>query len=186
MLISLTGPSGIGKGFIKKALFEYNPDITELPWLTTRPNNREKETNRIFVSPQQFQNMVNKEALILTQTLFGYQYGLQKHLLKTNTDQILLTELHIENIVKLNSLRIKPKAIGLIPSSIEFLRRRLELYRATEKQKEIELRLKKAEKEIQQILDNKKLFLKIIDNISEITEKNVTPLILETLKTYLI
>lgn len=36
MLIALSGPSGIGKGFIKEKLLREYPDIKEIQWITTR------------------------------------------------------------------------------------------------------------------------------------------------------
>lgn len=183
MLISITGPSGIGKGFVKQAILEHCPKIKELPWTTTRPIRR-KEANRIFVSLDRFQKMTAGGELILVQQLFGHSYGLQKCLFEADLDQVLLTELHIENLLKLSSLDICPVAIGLIPVSLEFLRQRLELYRATEKPAEIELRLQAAETEIQQILDNHELFLTVIE-IAKSTEENVTQSVIETLTPHL-
>lgn len=183
MLISTTGPSGIGKGFVKQILLNCHPEIKELRWTTTRQS-RGEETNRTFVSLNQFQSMKTNEELILVQELFGHSYGLQKCLFETNANQVLLTELHIENLLELRSLEIYPLAIGLVPISLEFLRQRLESCRATEKPAEIELRLKAAETEIQQILNNRELFLTVIE-IDKSTEENVSQLILETLTPHL-
>lgn len=37
MLITLTGPSGIGKGFVAEYLLARFPGVEELVWTTTRP-----------------------------------------------------------------------------------------------------------------------------------------------------
>ena len=49
MLISLTGPSGIGKDYVKQALLRHFATLQEVIWLTTRllrPNEEDGRSNR--------------------------------------------------------------------------------------------------------------------------------------------
>ena len=185
MLISVTGPSGIGKGFIKKAVCEHFLKIRELPWTTTRPARKAAdESNRVFVSLEKFQTMTTDGEIILAHSLFGHHYGIEKRLLEIDSGQTMFTELRVENISTIKSLGISLVAIGLIPASLEFLRKRLEAYRGTESPEEIELRLVSAEVEIQQILDNREMFLNVI-KVAEENEQQIVAVVLEILTNHL-
>lgn len=167
MIISFSGPSGIGKGFIKELLLELYPEIQELTWYTTRnlrPN--EQGGNRIQVSLPEFNQLVELGNLVLVQkNLFGHCYGLKKEDLETSSD-IKLTELHPSNIVE--ALRINPAifTIGFVTSDLSLLRKRLAVVRKTESEAEIEKRVTNAKSEIGTILQYRSLYASVI----EITE----------------
>lgn len=183
MLILVTGPSGIGKNFIKEAIFRQWETIKELPWTTTRPKRvGESELNRKFVSQEQFLQMKANSEFVIIQSLYGHFYGLEERVLDNN-NKTLFTELHAENIIAIDSIGINPIAFGLVPSSLDFLRYRLELYRGTESQSEINLRLEAAREEIQCILYHRNFFTRIIE-IDESNEDKVSDFIIDTLKFY--
>ena len=166
MIISFSGPSGIGKGFIRERLLQLYPDIQELVWYTTRtlrPN--EQGSNRIQVSLSEFNQSVELGRLALVQDLFGHRYGLKKEDLVASSG-IRLTELHPVNLVE--ALKINPAifAIGLVTSDLSLLRKRLAVVRKTENEAEIEKRVTKAKSEIETILQYRSLYASVI----EITE----------------
>ena len=104
MIISLSGPSGIGKGFIKERLLQLYPHIQELAWFTTRTlRSNEHGGNRIHVSLPEFNQLAGFGELVLVQDLFGHRYGLRKEDSLPSSD-IKLTELHPDNLLK--ALRI--------------------------------------------------------------------------------
>ena len=79
MIISLSGPSGIGKGFIKEQLLQLYPYIEELVWLTTRPlRSKGQDRNRINVSLPEFNRLAEFDELVLVQNIYGHHYGLRK------------------------------------------------------------------------------------------------------------
>ncbi|MBI1839138.1 MAG: hypothetical protein HYR95_02505, partial [Candidatus Colwellbacteria bacterium] len=138
MIIALTGPSGIGKGFIKEQLLRTYPFIEELAWFTTRPlRPNESGGNRINVPDFQFNQLVESGNLVLVQNLYGYRYGLRKHDLAPSPS-VKLTELHIDNLIEALRINTTILVIGLITSDLSLLRERLSINRNTESQAEIE------------------------------------------------
>lgn len=173
MIISLSGPSGIGKGFVKEGLLQLFPNIQELAWLTTRPLRPKEQSggNRIHVSLPEFDQMAKLGELVLLQDLFGHRYGLRKKDLLPNSD-IKLTELHPDNL--LEALKINPAifAIGLVTFDLSLLRKRLSVVRKTESLAEIEERIATARSEIATILQHKTLFTSVIE-VTEAGEDRV-------------
>ena len=170
MIISLSGPSGIGKGFIKERLLQLYPHIQELAWLTTRTLRlNEQGGNRIHVSLPEFNQLAEFGELVLVQNLFGHRYGLRKEDLLPSSD-IKLTELHPDNL--LEALRINHAifTIGLVTFDLSLLHKRLSVVRKTESPAEIEKRVATAENKIKTILRRKSLFTSVI----EITEARET------------
>ncbi|MFA6258053.1 MAG: hypothetical protein WC671_03565 [Candidatus Paceibacterota bacterium] len=162
MIISFSGPSGIGKGFIKEQLLQRYPQIQELAWFTTRPlRSNEQGGNRIHVPPFEFNRMSEFGELALVQDLFGHRYGLKKEDLLQSSD-IKLTEVHPDNI--LEAIKINPKifAIGFVTFDPSFLHKRLVL-RKTESPEEIKKRVATATSEIETILQRKSLFASVIE-----------------------
>lgn len=166
MIISLSGPSGIGKGFIKERLLQLYPEIQELAWYTTRKLRlNEQGGNRVQISLSEFNQSVKLGKLILVQDLFGHRYGLRKKDLKKSSD-LKLIELHPVNLVKAIKINSDIFAIGLVTSDLSLLRKRLTFIRKTESEAEIEKRVAMAKSEIETILQHRLLYASVI----EITE----------------
>src|SRR3989344_7247982 len=172
MIISLSGPSGIGKGFIKERLLQLYPHIQELAWFTTRPlRSNEQGGNRIHISLPEFNQLAGLGELVLVQDLFGYRYGLKKEDLLPNSG-IKLTELHSDNL--LEAFRINPAifAISLVTFDLSLLHKRLSIVRKTESLAEIEKRVATAKSEIETILRRRFLFASVIE-ITKARESSV-------------
>lgn len=163
MVISLSGPSGIGKSFIKERLLGVYPYIEELVWFTTRPiRPNEQHSNRIHVSLSDFNCLVESGRLVLVQNLYGYRYGIkEKDLL--SSPRVRLTEVHPDNLKE--ALKINPAilAIGFITIDLSLLYERLSVLRNTESAAEIEQRIALAKGEIETILRQKSLFVSVIE-----------------------
>jgi len=185
MIIALSGPSGIGKGFIKECLLQTYPHIQELTWFTTRPlrSNEQWGGNRINVSSLEFNQMIQFGELVLVQDLFGHRYGLRKEDLLPSS-HTKLTELHPDNL--LEALGINPEifAIGLVTFDLSLLHKRLSVVRKTESPAEIEKRVATAQSEIETILQRRSLFASVI-KITEAGESSVLDEILAVLKPHL-
>lgn len=172
MLIALTGPSGIGKGFIKEKLLQVYPFIEELVWITTRdPRPGEQKSNRMSVSEEEFKILMITDELVLVQNdLFGHSYGVKKKdLLQTSC--IKLTEIHVDNIKQAFLVNPNIFAIGLITRDFSILRNRLSI-RKTEDLMEIEKRIISATKEVENILLYKDLFASILE-VSKYSENMI-------------
>jgi len=185
MIIALSGPSGIGKGYVKERLLQLFPHILELTWFTTRPlrTNEQAGGNRTSVSVSEFGRMADVGELVLIQNLFGHRYGLRVDDLLPTSD-IRLTELHPDNMSE--ALKINPEivAIGFVTFELSLLHKRLAIARKTESFAEIEKRVATAEDEIRTILWQRSLFTSVVE-IAEATEHLVLKEVLAILAPHL-
>lgn len=183
MLISLTGPSGIGKGYVRQAVLQQFPYIKELPWITTRPlrpDELQGRSNRISVERSVFESLQATGELTLVQMLHGHQYGLLRSYLAIQSAEVYLTEFQMTNLEKVRKDNVPLQAIGLLPSDLGFLRTRLVEYRGSESPTEVERRITLAEEEIITMQQHRSIFSLLI-TVSGENEGNVTTKVLEFL-----
>lgn len=183
MIISLTGPSGIGKGYMRERIKKEWPVIKELTWITTRllrPEELNENSNRRSISTEEFDALQNSNQLVLSQQLYGHRYGLNKSDLLQQKGIFYLTEFHIANLLKVNEWGFDIFSIALVPSSISFLQERLEKYRATETPKEIARRLKSAQEELEHIRACLSVFSLLVQ-ISKDNENSIASVVIEAL-----
>ncbi len=185
MIIALSGPSGIGKGYIKERLLHLYPYIQELAWFTTRSlrPNEYVGGNRTCVSVPEFNRMADIGELVLIQNLFGHHYGLRVGDLLPTSD-VKLTELHPDNVsvaLKINSAII---TIGFVTFELSLLHKRLAVIRNAESPAEIAKRIAAAKDEIGAILRQRSLYTSVIE-VTEATEHLVLNKVLATLTPHL-
>lgn len=184
MIIAFSGPSGIGKGFVKERLIKNFPFIEELAWFTTRPlRQTEHGSNRISVAQSEFDGLVESGVLILVQNIYGNSYGLKKDDLLPG-HKIRLTEFHPDNLSE--ALKINPGiiAIGLVTPDLSLLQKRLSFVRKTESVAEIEKRIAVAKTEIQVIMSQRSLFASVIE-VTKASEDSIFDQVLEVLTPHL-
>lgn len=150
-LIVLSGPSGVGKGTIAKALIERNDDIALSISCTTRlPRAGEKHGREyFFISKDEFLDKIDGNGFIEYSEHFENYYGTPKDfVLNMLKDKHVLLEIDVNGglIVKKNF----PKAVLIMvaPPSTEELKRRL-IGRNTESEEKIKIRLQRIEYELQ-------------------------------------
>lgn len=185
MLISLTGPSGVGKGYVKERLLETYPSLQEVTWSTTRelrPNELEHRGNREHVSMKEFKSLESASELLFVQNVYSQWYGIRKNGPWFLNQGHWITEFHIENLLEALKNSVKPIAFAIVPNHIEFLRQRLDL-RRTERVEQIEARLSQAEKEIERILDFQHLFSNIF-TVSVENEDCISDFFTESVRSY--
>lgn len=176
MLITITGPSGSGKNFIKEKIFQKFPSIKELVWLTTRSlRNDNHESNRINVSNEKFEEMMRGNQLILVQKLYDNFYGLKKDSLLIGNG-MLFTEFHIDNFLEAVNLELDLFSIALIPATLSVIETRL-IKRETENFNQIKDRIDAAKEEVKKIEVNRTLFSIVIDFSGDFEESSITELI---------
>lgn len=187
MLVSLTGPSGIGKGYLKDYLLRVFPDWREISWYTTRQiRSRENYRNdRRIVTEAQFRRLYEQGNIILVQELYGYLYGMNCSDLEGGDKEILLTELQISNLPTALALIEDLLTIALVPADPNFLRQRLTNYRGTESLEEVELRLETARSEIDLIWQSTSLFARVF-TVSEANEGDLPDLVADFIRHRLI
>ena len=153
-LILYSGPSGVGKGTLRK-IFSQNKKLNlgfSISYTTRkqRPNEIDKK-DYFFVSEAKFQEMIDTNDLIEWVEFAQNKYGTSKSyvdsVLKSGKNIIL----EIETIGALRIMELYPDCLSifLMPPSIEELEERLQS-RATETPKLIKQRIKRAQEELLQ------------------------------------
>jgi guanylate kinase len=151
LLIVLSGPSGVGKGTVRKALFELEGhDLVYSVSMTTRPP-REGEVDGedyYFVSREEFEERIRQDQFLEYAEFVGNYYGTPKdkveEFLKMGKEVVLEIEVQGAN-------QVREKApdgvfVFIAPPSKEALYRRL-IRRGTEDPNTIRQRMEKAERE---------------------------------------
>lgn len=182
MLIAMSGPSGIGKGFVKERLLAKYPFIQEPVWLTTRPL-RPNERNRKSVTAAEFSELANDGRLALIREIYGHRYALaQESLLPCS--QIVLTEIHPDNVREALALNSDIFIIGLVTTDLSLLYERLTIIRKTESSEEILRRMQAAQREMAVIEENRALFQLVLE-ITRAAENSVFDAVHMVLEPYL-
>jgi guanylate kinase len=151
LLIVISGPSGVGKGTVRKALFEMEGhDLVYSISMTTRPP-REGEVDGVdyyFVSKEEFEQRIKDDKFLEYAKFVGNYYGTPKD--KVEEQMALGKEVVLEIEVQ-GASQVREKArdgvfIFIAPPNKEALYRRL-LRRGTEGAKTIQKRMDKADRE---------------------------------------
>ncbi|SES65944.1 guanylate kinase [Natronincola peptidivorans] len=155
LLIVVSGPSGAGKGTICKNLLELNPDIKISISATTRaPRKGEVEgVNYYFISNQDFEEMLQQDALLEYAKVYDNYYGTPKKYVLDNLEKGNDVLLEIDIV---GALQVKDKFkdgvfVFILPPSLEELKNRI-VGRGTESNVDIEKRYGCAIEEIEQVI----------------------------------
>ena len=151
LLVIISGPSGVGKGTVRKALFEMEGhDLVYSISMTTRPQ-REGEVDGVdyfFVSVEEFEKRIEEGKFLEYAKFVGHYYGTPKDKIDdqlANGKEVVL-EIEVQGA---NQVREKAKDgvfIFIAPPSRDALYRRL-LRRGTENKTSIQKRMDKANRE---------------------------------------
>ena len=151
----LSGPSGAGKTTLKQELLCL-PSINftySISYTTRRPLQGEhNKKDYFFISEKQFQKKIEKGDFLEYAFVYGYYCGTDRkyveNILKKGHN--VLIDVDIQGARALRRQKgFQAVYIFILPPSVAELRKRL-VHRKRDKQKEIEKRLKAAEKEIAQ------------------------------------
>mgnify|MGYP000308096302 CR=1 FL=1 len=158
IFIALCGPSFVGKGFVKNFL-KRKFKFKEPPVYTTRKKRKnENKKERILLSEKEFQEKIKRGEIILPHKIYGNNYAFPKDAFNPLKYQI--TEIHINNLLKFRKILPSACIIAILPKNITFLFKRAKkrMQDSKESEKEIQIRIRSAKKEIEKILRFKKLF----------------------------
>jgi len=151
LLIVLSGPSGVGKGTVRKTLFEMpGHNLTYSVSMTTRkPRAGEEDgTDYYFVTKEEFERQIKEGNLLEYATFVGNYYGTPKdkveEQLKSGKEVFL--EIDVNGAMQVRKQMPDAVFIFLVPPSKKALYDRL-IDRGTETQYEVNSRINKANRE---------------------------------------
>jgi guanylate kinase len=151
LLIVISGPSGVGKDAVLARMRKSERPFYYVVTATTRPR-RAREKNGVnyhFLSPHEFQQMVNKHQFLEWASVYGNYYGVPKgevsSALSKGVDTIVKVDVQGAATIK----KLLPQAVFvfLMPPSMQALERRLKR-RRSESSEDLALRLATARREI--------------------------------------
>lgn len=129
-LIVISAPSGGGKNTIVDRLLQVVPSSARLVTTTTRQI-RPKEQDGVdyfFISKEEFQDLIERDALVEYNEYVGNFYGVQKKHLAEFLEKydVVFTTLDVHGKMSLDKLGIKHTSVFLLPESFEILKERIE------------------------------------------------------------
>ena len=151
LLVVISGPSGVGKGTVRKALFEMEGhDLVYSISMTTRaPREGEVEgVDYFFVTKEEFEQRIKDDKFLEYAKFVGHYYGTPKDKVDEQIDKGKEVVLEIE-VQRATQVREKAKDgvfIFIAPPNKEALYRRL-LRRGTENTEMMQKRMDKADRE---------------------------------------
>ncbi|TMM03950.1 MAG: guanylate kinase [Actinobacteria bacterium] len=147
----ITGPSGVGKGTLIRALLQRMPDLTLSVSATTR-RPRPGETHGVdywFLTDEEFDRRVAAGDFVEWAEYSGRRYGT----LRSELDRVLATgrpvvlEIEVQGARQVRKAMPEAVQVFIVPPSPEALRLRL-VGRGTDPPDEVERRLRVAEEEM--------------------------------------
>ena len=152
-LFVVAAPSGAGKSSLVKALMEIDARIQPAVSHTTRPPRGQEKHGReyYFVSPEEFDQMVLRDACLEWANVHGHRYGTSRQAIEERmrhgADVIL--EIDFQGAINIKRIFANAVLIFILPPSWDELRSRLHR-RGEDAPEVIELRLKNAALEMAQ------------------------------------
>lgn len=187
LLVVLSGPSGVGKGTVRQALFETDTNHDQFYYsvsATTRQPRPGEEDGKdyFFVSRDQFEGMIEDERLLEYAEYVGNYYGTPLQYVEEMTDQGKDVFLEIEVQGALQVKRRMPDGvfIFLAPPTMHELESRI-VNRGTDAPEVIEKRMRQAREELQLVTQYD--YVVENDNVQSSVERIQTIINAEHLKT---
>lgn len=151
LIFVLIGPAGVGKNAIMKSVLQRTPTIQQIPTATTRGIRATEQQGRehLFISRDDFEQMIADKALIEHQVIHGELYGIPRASVETaiSESQDIIADIDVLGATYLRSLYPDNTVLVFVqPPSIGELKQRMET--RGESQAEIEKRMQRVETEM--------------------------------------
>ena len=152
LLIVISGPSGVGKGTVRKALFEREGHNLVYSISMTTRSIRKGETDGVeyhFVSKEKFEQEIAKGNLLEYAEFCDNYYGtpLDKVNEQLDAGQEVVLEIEVQGAMQVKQKMPEAVYVFIAPTSMSALEERL-INRGTESKEIINKRLEKARKEV--------------------------------------
>ena len=152
ILFILSGPSGVGKGTVRKALFEQDPALQYSISVTTRkPREGEQDgVDYFFKTKEAVEKMIQQNELIEYAEYVGNYYGTPKDYVERTLQEgkDVFLEIEVQGAMQVKRNFPEGVFIFLFPPSLEELKNRI-IHRGTETEDLVKNRLLEARKEIE-------------------------------------
>ncbi|KMZ40260.1 MULTISPECIES: guanylate kinase [Bacillales] len=152
LLLVLSGPAGVGKGTVCKALREVMPDLVYSVSATTRqPRPGEVEgVNYFFKSQEEFKQMIEEDALLEWAEYVGNYYGTPRQFVDDmlNAGRDVILEIEVQGALQVKESFPQGTFLFLAPPDLNELENRI-VGRGTESQEIIRKRMEVARAEIE-------------------------------------
>jgi guanylate kinase len=150
-IIIISGPSGSGKGTIKKSIIEEFSSLEELVTTTTRKLRDEDTLGKTynFVSKKEFENWIKNDELVEYDFHFGNYYGSRTKDVKKVLDggKDILIEVDVKGAMTFKEKFVDAKLIFIEPPTIKELEKRI-IKRDNPSQIDLKKRLTRVEEEL--------------------------------------
>lgn len=178
LLLILSGPSGVGKGTVSRALMERNPNIRFSVSCTTRaPRPGEVDgLHYFFKTREEFQRMIEEDAFLEFTQVFGANYyGTPRAYVEQQlaAGQDILLDIDVKGAVNVKLACPGAVMMFLAPPSMSALKSRL-VGRGTETSEAVERRFQTAFEEMACIQDYEYL---IVNDVLDIAVKQLEQVI---------
>ena len=152
----ISGPSGVGKSTVLKALFEERDDLYFSVSATTRAP-REGEIDGVhyhFIEPEEFMQWINDDAFLEYAQYVGNFYGTPKKFVDAAMDEgkDVILDIEVQGAMQVYAKRPDTVRIFIAPPTWEELERRL-TKRGTDSPEKIRQRLLRAKVEMKTAAD---------------------------------
>lgn len=173
LLIVISGPSGVGKGTVRKALFQRTQQnlVYSVSMTTRQPRNGEIDgVDYYFVNQEQFQSQIDNGNLLEYATFVGNFYGTPKDKIEQELDKgnEVVLEIEVNGAMQVKEKMPEAVFIFIAPPSFSALENRL-YTRGTESAETIKERLQKASREIK--LANQYDYIVINDTVDNAADR---------------
>jgi guanylate kinase len=153
LLIVLSGPSGVGKGTVRKAIFSQNDTDFQYSISMTTRKPREGEVDGVdyfFKSKEEFEQLIKEDRLLEWAEFVGNYYGTPiDYVEKTLSEgRDVFLEIEVQGALQVRKAFPEGLFIFLMPPSLSELKNRI-VTRGTETQDIINNRMKVAKEEIE-------------------------------------
>ncbi|TKI54777.1 guanylate kinase [Brevibacillus antibioticus] len=152
LLLVLSGPAGVGKGTVCKALREVLPDLVYSVSATTRqPRPGEVEgVNYFFKTKEEFKRMIEEDALLEWAEYVGNYYGTPRQFVDDmlNAGRDVILEIEVQGALQVKESFPQGTFLFLAPPDLNELENRI-VGRGTESQEIIRKRMEVARAEIE-------------------------------------
>ena len=152
ILFILSGPSGVGKGTVRKALFEKDTNLQYSISMTTRDKRpgEEEAVDYFYRTKEEFEELIKNNQFLEYAKYVNNYYGTPRDYVEKTLDEgkDVFLEIEVQGALQVRENFPEGVFIFLFPPSLEELKNRI-INRGTETEKSVVNRLRAAKDEIE-------------------------------------